>query len=207
MNKRGLSDVVTTLLIILVAVIAIGIIGGVVLRNVNTAGEQIDSANSNIRLSIDRRNAFVNPSLNYAKVVIKRESGAGEIKAFNVVVEDSQGKSFVKRYDQSIKELEAVPVEMYYSGLNGDIRKISVFPVFRTGSGKETFGQEAKRRIMLGTHVLSSGYYDQYYNKASQVRSVLIKDLQTQFFNKVDLFCRKKDAANVKKVTIKFKLN
>ena len=56
----------------------------------------------------------------------------------------------------------------------------------RYGNGRDEFGDEAKRRIMLGTHALSLGYYDQYYNKASQVRSVLIKDLQTQFFNKID---------------------
>ena len=56
----------------------------------------------------------------------------------------------------------------------------------RYGNGRDRFGEEAKRRIMLGTHALSSGYYDQYYNKASQVRSVLMNDLHTHFFSKVD---------------------
>lgn len=51
----------------------------------------------------------------------------------------------------------------------------------RYGNGRETFGQEAKRRIMFGTHALSSGYYDQYYNKASQVRSVIIQDFKKAF--------------------------
>jgi aspartyl-tRNA(Asn)/glutamyl-tRNA(Gln) amidotransferase subunit A len=56
----------------------------------------------------------------------------------------------------------------------------------RFGQKREEFGDEAKRRIMFGTHVLSSGYYDKYYNKASQVRSALISDLQKHYFNQVD---------------------
>lgn len=41
------------------------------------------------------------------------------------------------------------------------------------------FGDEVKRRIMFGTYVLSAGYYDAYYNKALQVRTLLIQDLTT----------------------------
>jgi aspartyl-tRNA(Asn)/glutamyl-tRNA(Gln) amidotransferase subunit A len=43
------------------------------------------------------------------------------------------------------------------------------------------FGKEAKRRIMIGTHVLSSGYYDAYYKKAQTVRTKLINDFQSTF--------------------------
>jgi len=42
----------------------------------------------------------------------------------------------------------------------------------------EGFGDEVKRRIMLGTYVLSSGYYDAYYRKAQQVRQLIRKDLE-----------------------------
>ena len=47
------------------------------------------------------------------------------------------------------------------------------------------FGEENKRRIMLGTYALSSGYYDQYYNKALKVRT-LIKNDFVEAFKKVD---------------------
>lgn len=47
------------------------------------------------------------------------------------------------------------------------------------------FGKEAKRRIMIGTYVLSSGYYDAYYKQAQTVRTKLIKEFR-QAFNKVD---------------------
>ncbi len=51
----------------------------------------------------------------------------------------------------------------------------------RYGNDRSFFGEEAKRRIMFGTHALSSGYYDQYYNKASKVRSVIIEDFRKAF--------------------------
>lgn len=47
------------------------------------------------------------------------------------------------------------------------------------------FGREAKRRIMIGTYVLSSGYYDAYYRKAQQLRTKLIKEFE-QAFDQVD---------------------
>ncbi|HVF69732.1 MAG TPA: Asp-tRNA(Asn)/Glu-tRNA(Gln) amidotransferase subunit GatA [Xanthomonadales bacterium] len=51
----------------------------------------------------------------------------------------------------------------------------------RYGRDRSFFGEEAKRRILLGTYALSSGYYDAYYNKAMQVRSVLIADFKKAF--------------------------
>jgi len=49
----------------------------------------------------------------------------------------------------------------------------------------EGFGREVKRRLMMGTYVLSAGYYDAYYNKAQQVRRLLIESLE-KVFNQVD---------------------
>jgi len=49
----------------------------------------------------------------------------------------------------------------------------------------EAFGAEVKRRIILGTYALSSGYYDAYYLKAQKVRTLLARDFQ-QAFTKVD---------------------
>ena len=46
---------------------------------------------------------------------------------------------------------------------------------------EEGFGDEAKRRIMLGTYALSSGYYDAYYAQAQKVRTKIIEDLRAAF--------------------------
>ena len=48
------------------------------------------------------------------------------------------------------------------------------------------FGAEAKRRIILGTFVLSSGYYDAYYEKAQRVRTLIKQDFD-ETFKKVDV--------------------
>lgn len=48
------------------------------------------------------------------------------------------------------------------------------------------FGSEVKRRIMLGTYVLSSGYYDAYYLRAQKVRTLIRQDFQ-KAFEKVDI--------------------
>ena len=47
------------------------------------------------------------------------------------------------------------------------------------------FGAEVKRRIMIGTYVLSAGYYDAYYLKAQKIRALILQDF-TQAFTKVD---------------------
>jgi aspartyl-tRNA(Asn)/glutamyl-tRNA(Gln) amidotransferase subunit A len=48
-------------------------------------------------------------------------------------------------------------------------------------SRSEGFGAEVKRRILLGTYVLSAGYYDAYYRRAQQVRTLLRRDFEDAF--------------------------
>ncbi len=63
-----------------------------------------------------------------------------------------------------------------FDGLDDMIRK----------SRSEGFGAEVKRRIMLGTYVLSAGYYDAYYKHGQQVRTLIMQDFQ-QTFDKFDV--------------------
>ncbi len=55
-----------------------------------------------------------------------------------------------------------------------------------TKTRAQGFGPEVKRRIMLGTYALSSGYYDAYYKKAQQLRRLISNDF-TEAFKKVDI--------------------
>jgi aspartyl-tRNA(Asn)/glutamyl-tRNA(Gln) amidotransferase subunit A len=50
------------------------------------------------------------------------------------------------------------------------------------------FGDEMKRRIMVGTYALSSGYYDAYYLKAQKVRTLIVQDFEN-VFKEVDVIC------------------
>lgn len=75
----------------------------------------------------------------------------------------SEASSNLARYDgvkygyrAEFKDLSSMSLDDFYSQTRG-----------------EGFGKEVKRRIMLGTYCLSSGYYDAYYNKACQVRRLL----------------------------------
>lgn len=80
------------------------------------------------------------------------------------LVASSEASSNLARYDgvkygyrADFKNLSAVDLESFYSRTRG-----------------EGFGAEVKRRIMLGTYCLSSGYYEAYYQKASQVRRLIL---------------------------------
>lgn len=68
----------------------------------------------------------------------------------------------------------------YRSNLSGDLQSMY------TNSRSDGFGAEVKRRIMLGTYVLSAGYYDAYYRKAQKVRRLLKQDFD-KAFEKVDV--------------------
>ena len=50
-------------------------------------------------------------------------------------------------------------------------------------SRSEGFGMEVKRRIMIGTYALSSGYYDAYYKRAQQMRTLILRDFEAAFAN------------------------
>jgi aspartyl-tRNA(Asn)/glutamyl-tRNA(Gln) amidotransferase subunit A len=54
-------------------------------------------------------------------------------------------------------------------------------------SRSEGFGREVQRRILVGTYVLSAGYFDAYYLKAQKVRTLIAKDFQDAFAQHCDL--------------------
>ena len=70
-----------------------------------------------------------------------------------------------------------------YDGIKYGLRDASqteLLEMYRKTRSKG-FGPEVKRRIILGTYALSSGYYDAYYNKASQVRTLIMQDYTKAF--------------------------
>ncbi len=67
------------------------------------------------------------------------------------------------------------------TGPDGDIRSL-----YQATRG-EGFGAEVRRRILVGTYVLSAGYYDAYYRKAQRVRALIAEDFRQVFASGVDL--------------------
>lgn len=73
----------------------------------------------------------------------------------------------------NLSRFDGVKYGLHKSGKDG------IDDYFETrGNG---FGKEARRRILLGTYVLSSGYYDAYYNRANAVRRILTDDFKKAF--------------------------
>ncbi|MBU1472836.1 Asp-tRNA(Asn)/Glu-tRNA(Gln) amidotransferase subunit GatA [Patescibacteria group bacterium] len=96
----------------------------------------------------------------------------------------------------AIKELEAlgamfvevslphtdVAMACYYILVPAEISSnLARFDGIRYGYGREVLGEEAKRRITMGTHALSSGYYDAYYKRAAKVRTLIKNDFDEAF--------------------------
>jgi aspartyl-tRNA(Asn)/glutamyl-tRNA(Gln) amidotransferase subunit A len=69
-----------------------------------------------------------------------------------------------------------------YDGVRYGLRvDAATTPAMNTATRSAGFGAEVKRRIMLGTYALSAGYYDAYYGKAQQVRTLMIRDFEAAY--------------------------
>ncbi|MDE2040487.1 MAG: Asp-tRNA(Asn)/Glu-tRNA(Gln) amidotransferase subunit GatA [Elusimicrobia bacterium] len=89
------------------------------------------------------------------------------------IIAPSEASSNLARFDgvrYGLRAGEAASLEQLYERTRG-----------------QGFGPEVKRRIMLGTYALSSGYYDAYYAKAQRVRTLIARDFERVFAESVDL--------------------
>ncbi len=132
--------------------------------------------------------------------------GMGEIRGIKVgIPKEYFGKGLdpkVKKViEDAIKKLEELGAEIvevslphspyalpaYYIINPSEISaNMARFDGIRYGSARQNFGQEVKRRIMLGTFALSTGYYDEYYAKAAKVRTLVKQDFE-KAYEKVDV--------------------
>ena len=107
----------------------------------------------------------------------------------------------LKKVKEAIKKLEALGAKtlgislphaeyamaVYYIIQPAEVSSnLGRYDGIRFGNARETFGDEAKRRIMLGTYTLSAGYYEAYYLKAMKVRTLIKKDFE-EAFKKVEV--------------------
>lgn len=83
------------------------------------------------------------------------------------IIAPAEASSNLARYDG---------VKYGYRNLEAD----SLLDMYKT-TRSQGFGPEVKRRILIGTYALSSGYYDAYYKKASQVRTLIVEDYNKAF--------------------------
>lgn len=127
-----------------------------------------------------------------ANIELPKKLKIGLPKEYLEVLQPETKEQVLKAVDQlkslghSIEEMSLIHPK-YSIGVYTIIQRSEVssnlarYDGIRYGHGRDKFGQEAKRRIILGTYALSAGYYDQYYNKAQKVRTLIIKDFQKAF--------------------------
>lgn len=109
---------------------------------------------------------------------------------------DGLSSEVKKVFDESLKTLQRLGAEIidmslphteygvatYYIVQPSEVSSnLARYDGVRFGEDRSAFGKEAKRRIMLGTFTLSSGYYDAYYKKAMQVRTLIKNDFMDAF--------------------------
>lgn len=102
-----------------------------------------------------------------------------------------QAKTDLEKLGATVELAQAMETE-YAIGVYAVVQRAEVssnlarFDGIRYGQDRTAFGQEAKRRIMLGTYTLSKGYADRYYTRAQQVRTKYIEDF-AQLFTQYDV--------------------
>ncbi|MEK9200642.1 MAG: amidase family protein, partial [Patescibacteria group bacterium] len=149
------------------------------------------------KLPLDNYSDFKRTDLKGLKIGIPREymtRGSKMTDGMDAEVETSVEKTLVELE----KTLGATVVDIslpntphalaaYYIIQPAEVSSnLARYDGIRFGNDRKTFGSEAKRRIILGTYTLSSGYYDAYYNTAQKIRTLIIEDFK-QAFLKVDL--------------------
>ena len=115
------------------------------------------------------------------------------VKGLNEAVHDSIKKSLkiLEKLGATVKKISLPHTDYamacYYILVPSEVSSnLSRYDGVRYGFSREVFGEEAKRRIMLGSYTLSSGYYDAYYLKAAKVRTLIKQDF-VKAFKEVDV--------------------
>ncbi len=133
----------------------------------------------------------------YTQQLKKRIKGLkiGIPKEYFIAGLDPKVKTAVEKTIKNLEKEGAETVEIslphteyanacYYIVMADEVSSnLARYDGIRYGNNRGAFGEEAKRRIMLGTYTLSAGYYDAHYKKAMQVRTLLKKDFEDAFTN------------------------
>jgi aspartyl-tRNA(Asn)/glutamyl-tRNA(Gln) amidotransferase subunit A len=122
---------------------------------------------------------------NKYKIGIPKEYFSGGL---DIEVENSIQEA-IKTYEKLGVEFKEISlpitkyaIDAYYIICPAEVSSnLGRFDGIRFGNNRNSFGDEAKRRIMLGTYVLSAGYYDAYYLKAMKIRTKMREDFDKAF--------------------------
>ena len=139
MKKRGLSNVIVTLIIIVISLIAVGLVWGVARQIISEETEDISLAGLKINIKILK----VEIDGNNISVNIKRNSGQGNLTGIKFIFSDEENTE-IKERTVSLKELESNAFDFTLDDLNvSEVKSVSIAPIYLSNSRKETLGNVA----------------------------------------------------------------
>ncbi len=155
MGKRGLSGVVTTLIMILLTLVAVGMIWLVVKNILESSADEADIGKLTLKLSIEN----VKIGGNDVNITVKRSPGKGEMTSIKFVLKNSTYSVGVVK-EGSLVELESKTfvINATKEGITpSSITEISMYAITKTGAGKEVPGLEYTYDVESGTGGESPG--------------------------------------------------
>lgn len=143
----------------------------------------------------DRKDANTFKSRPFKRQLSKEIKGkvVGVPKEYFDPVKDEEVKENFRMVREELEEMgvrtreislphTAQGISVYYVLMPAEVSSnLARFDGIRYGQGREQMGEEAKRRIMMGTYTLSAGYYDAYYKTALRVRTLIKEDFERAF--------------------------
>jgi len=154
-----------------------------------TAGpDPYDATSSNLK--VEEYTKLLKKPVEKLKIGIIKEYQDG-LTDHDVAGSFALAKSTLEKMNCQIKEISLphtkYSVATYYIIMPAEVSSnLARYDGLRYGHTRDLFGDEAKRRIMIGTYTLSSGYYDAYYLRAMKVRQLIKADF-SQAFADVDI--------------------
>lgn len=141
--------------------------------------------NTTVPIKIDQYTKILGQNIKGLKIGLPKEYF---VKGLDSKVNNSIKDSLkvLEKLGATIKEISLphtnYAMAAYYILVPSEVSSnLSRYDGIRYGETREIFGAEAKRRIMLGSYTLSSGYYDAYYLKAAKVRTLIKQDFEKAF--------------------------
>lgn len=141
MNKKGLSAIVGTLLIILVTIAAVGIVWGVLRGTIQSNTDQIDFAK--FTLNLDIVSAQYDSATGAASVSVERSAGAGDIYGLSFVFSNSTDSNVIEKI-VTLNQLDKQTFTFAESEISiADLAQVSIAPLFLSSSNEPVVGDIA----------------------------------------------------------------
>ena len=170
-NKRGLSTIVITLILIVLSLVAVGIVWGVISNVLKSQSQQATSAFGQLFINLEIQN--VNFKTNgEVDIVIQRNVGAGDLTAINFVVSDGTNSKVIKK-DTALAELGTATFTLTSSEIQelAFVKEISIVPIINS-NGNQVSGNVVDNFIDTSM-IINDGWILVWQGLPTQARHLL----------------------------------